>query len=163
MKQVVRQRPFSYCLDSSKDYEVSRYAPPLKEPIKSNPYRSPSLPASTPKTPVVSNPTFLPQVTPKTPTKRVMDDLPPTPPAKPAKFESFEYLSTPKKSTRSFTQPIQTHHSLMTPPASPPGTTFDEQQVKSSISSFLAKAGQTKRVTSEVDYSRQNRFIRNYD
>lgn len=40
MKNQVRQRPFSFCLDSPKDYNISRYTGPAKVRIASNPYKS---------------------------------------------------------------------------------------------------------------------------
>lgn len=166
MKQAVRQRPFSYCLDSPKDYSASRYAaPPLKERIKSNPYKCPNVQIDIPKEASKDHsfPTSSVNASPKTPSKSTLKGLPPTPPEKPInKFESFEHLSIPARSTRSFTQPIQNHYSLTTPPSSPQGSNFNENHVISSISNFLVNERQTKRISSEQDVSRQNRFTRNY-
>jgi hypothetical protein len=169
IKQIVRQRPFSYCLDSPKDYSISRYAPPV-EKFNSNPYRS----TSQPYTPTNKNkappqqlhtPVLSPTESTFSHTSRqevrfsdppaqqdclrivsTPKKLPPTP------QDTFSHLSTPQ---RSVTQPIN----LGSPLSS---ETSKEVKMKNSIANFLVKEKETQQILLKRNNTRGNRYSRTY-
>ncbi|EGV60885.1 hypothetical protein PSN45_001322 [Yamadazyma tenuis] len=119
IKNIVRQRPYSYCLDSPSTYNYSRYAITPQPKITSNPYSSTLapvvgsvqssdankvIPPQTPITPTTGQ--FTPQGSPKL--------LPPTPPPK-------------QSQSRAVSLPV-------TPPGSPASK---EERMKSTIALFL--------------------------